>query len=240
MASDKFISYNLKTLLMSLSGILLGALLAAADYHVNWWVVLLITLSVVCLQVFTNVVPGIIMAFAAVWVSYGTIFSLDSLILLLFGYFVYRLVKNHSPEDGLFRNGLVVTLTSLVIYGLLPIYGIYFICTHSFGSPMLLLPAFSIGALCLSATNAGYVQERTTRLFHTLWILAGFVLMTVYSCLRISDPWHFLFLLLLPVFIWMLVRIWRNEPEESYEMKMAALILLFALLTGLGFTAYLF
>lgn len=241
MQTGRFIkSFDYKTLILSVSGIVLGALLAAADYDISWWPVIFMILSVISLQVFTNKIPAIASAVAATWFSYGSLLCLESMLLLLLGYFVYRLVKSHSLEEGLFRNGLVVTLTSLFVYGILPVFGTYFVCSHSFGSSILLLPSLSVGALCLAAVNASYLAERNTLIFHTVWVTVGFTAMTVYATLRIFDPWHFLFLLLLPAFVWLLTGAWRNAIHRNYDVILAVCILLFALSAGVGFTAYLF
>lgn len=48
-------SMRLRTLPLSLAGVCLGIMLAAADYYVNWKVALLIMLTTICLQVLSNV-----------------------------------------------------------------------------------------------------------------------------------------------------------------------------------------
>jgi 1,4-dihydroxy-2-naphthoate octaprenyltransferase len=234
-------SIKVKNLLMSVSGILLGSMLAFADFHVSLTAVLFLILSVLCFQIIPNVIPGVLCALASVYFSYGTLFLLDSFIMMLLGYLVYRTVKRHGTENGLFRNGPVITLTSLLIYGIIPVFGAYYVCTHSFGSYLLFLPSFAAGALCLAVRNAGYLTETKDRIFHTVWIAAGVAAMTVYSCLRIYDLWHFLYLASLPLFVWLLSVMWKNRGEvKTYEIKLAATVLLFCVLSGLGFMIYLF
>lgn len=232
--------FRLKNMMMSLSGIVLGTLLAAADYHVNFLVALALAAAVLSLQVFTTMIPGILFAFVTVWLSYGSILSMESLIVLFMGYFAYRLVKGHSPESGLFRNGIVVTLSTWVIYGFLPIYGTYFITSHSFGNVMLLLPVLSIGSLCLAAVNSDYLSDSGTRFFHTLWVCVGIAAMVLYSCMRIFDPSHFLYLVMIPVFAWLLVKVWRKgDTPEGYDVIFSSSLLAFAILSGAGFLVYL-
>ena len=231
---------RLKSIMMSLSGIVMGALLAAADYHVNFLVALSLAATVLSLQVFTTIIPGILFAFVTVWLSYGTILSMESLIVLFMGYFAYKIVKGHSPENGLFRNGIVVTLSTWVIYGFLPIYGTYFITSHSFGNVMLLLPMFSIGSLCLAAVNSDYLSDSRTRIFHTLWVCVGIAAMLLYSCMRIFDPAHFLYLIMIPVFAWLQVKVWRKgDTPEGYDVMFSLSLLAFAILSGTGFLVYL-
>lgn len=229
------------SVLLAASGLIMGVMMAAADYSISWWAALCLILTVICLQTLTSVIPGIVLAVATVWISYGTVISLEALIMLLLGYFVYRLASNHSPEQGLYRNGIVVTLTSLLMYGIIPVYGAYFVCAHDFGSAMLLLPALSAGSLCLASVNSAYVGEIWTRAFHTFWVIAGIALMTVYACLRIFDPWHFIFAVVVPLFIMWLVRIWTDSPKVSgYEKTLPVLVLIFSVLAGFGFIVYLF
>lgn len=235
-----FKEFRLNSVLLSISGIILGLMLAAADYHVNWRAAAFLVLTIICLQLFSSVIPGVITAIAAVWFSYGTLFSLEALIMLLLGYFVYRLVCNHRISDGLFRNGIVIILTSVLIYGLLPVYGSYFLCTHSFGSRMLLLPSLSIGFLSLAAINAGYYKDKTTRIFNTIWVVAGIASMTVYSLMRIFDPWHFSFLIFVPLFLYVLVRMWQGKDNLDYGLCISFFVLGFALTAGFGFMTYLF
>lgn len=231
---------RLQIILMSMSGIVMGMLLAAADYHVNFLAALALAVTVLCLQVFTKIIPGVVCAIVTVWLSYGSVLSMESLIVLFMGYFAYRMVKGHSPENGLFRNGIVVTLSTLVIYGFLPIYGSYFITTHSFGNVMLLIPVVSIGSLCLAAVNCDYLSDSRTRFFHTLWTCVGIAAMTLYACMRIFDPAHFLYLVMVPVFVWLLVKVWRaGDTPERYEIHFSLSVLAFAILSGIGFLVYL-
>lgn len=241
MKIEEYISdFKTGTVILTVSGLVVGVMMAAADYSINWVAALCLILSVVCLQTLTTVIPGIVLAVATAWISYGTVLSLEALIMLLLGYFVYRLASNHYPEQGLYRNGIVVTLTSLLIYGILPVFGAYFVCAHSFGSRMLLLPALSVGSLCLASVNSAYVGESRTRAFHTLWVIAGIALMTAYACLRIFDPWHFIFVLVVPLFVLWLVRIWTGSPKvTAYERILPLMILAFSVLSGLGFIIYL-
>ena len=232
--------FKIQNLILSISGLVLGALLSAADYNVNWWSLLFLVASVLSLQVFTTVIPGIIFAVASVWMSYGTVLCLDSLITLLLGYFVYRMVRNHSLSSAFFRNGIVVILTSLVIFGLLPVYGVYFVSAHSFGNVILLLPSISIGSLSLAVVNAGALVDRKDKFIHSFWIMFGISAMLAFASMRIFDPLHFIFVLLVPIFVLWLYRMWTGSNKmKSYEILLPFLILTFAVLTGLGFVAYL-
>ena len=226
---------------LSMSGIALGAMLSAADFHVNWLAVLFLAFAVLCFQLFPTIIPGVVCAFAAVYFSYGTLFLLDSFILLLLGYLVYRFVNHHSSQGGLFRHGIVRTLSTLIIYGVIPVFGTYYVCTHSFGSYLLFLPVLAVGSLCLASRNADCIYERKDTVFQTIWTVVAMLAMTTYSCLRIFDIWHFLYILTLPVFAWLLAGLWKKgSGMTNYPSGFSWTVLAFSLLSGLGFMIYLF
>ena len=228
-------------LMLSVAGVLTGSMLAAADFHVNWLAALCLVAAVLMFQLFPTIIPGVACALAAVYFSYGTLFLLDAFIMMLLGYLAYRSVRSHASQTGLFRNGPVFTLSTLFIYGVIPVYGAYYLCTHSFGSWLLFLPALAIGSFCLAARNSIYLSDIRTRIFHVLWVAAGWIFMTVYGFMRIFDIWHFLYVLTLPFFILLLIRMWKADGElPGYGIKQSLLTLVFAALAGLGFMIYLF
>lgn len=226
--------------MLSFPGIILGTMLAVADFHVNWLGAGFLLLAVLCLQILPSVIPGVLCAFAAVYFSYGTLFLLDSFIMLLLGFLVYRFVKHHSAESGFFRNGLVMTLSTLLVYGVVPLFGTYYVCTHSFGSWILFLPAAATGSLCMAVRSSDVIEGRRDHVVQTIWISLGWGAMTIYSCLRIFDPWHFLYVLSLPVFIWLVYGLWTGRVlAEGYGRSLSAAVILFAFLSGAGFMIYL-
>ena len=238
---DYISSADSTVLKLSMSGIALGAMLAAADFHVNWFAVLFLASAVLCFQLFSTIIPGVLCAFAAVYFSYGTLFLLDSFILLLLVYLVYRFVNHHSTQGGLFRHGIVKTLSTLMIYGVIPVFGTYYVCTHSFGSYLLFLPAVAVGSLCLASINAECLYDRKDLVFQTIWTAIGLLAMAAYSCLRIFDIWHFLFVLTLPLYAWQLAVLWKKGSDVSeYASRLSWTVLVFSVLSGLGFMIYLF
>lgn len=215
----------------SISGVLLGIMLAAADYHVDWKAALLLVAATVFLHFYAvtsktvtgqvKMRPGVFLALtllsglAMLHFSFGTLFMMEPLILIVLGYMIIRAVR-HTSFVSRGKGILYVFL----LFGLLAVYGSYYVCSHSFGSWPLLFPALSIGLLS--------VAERTDDSQKTLRIVmnvAGFAAMIAYSCLRMFDPWHFLFVLSLPLFFIRKTTGWAASA--------------FALLSGLGFLVYL-
>lgn len=217
-----------RTLPLSLSGALLGIALAAADYRVDWKVAVLLVLTVVFLHFysyFSKTEPDkryssvflaltIASGLAVLYFSFGSIFLMEPLILMVFGYMIIRAVR-HTTFISRGKGILYVFL----LFGLIAFYGSYFLCSHSFGSWPLIFPALSIGSLCVAS-----LADDDRVKFRLMMNIVGWALMITYACLRMFDPWHFLFVASLPVFF-------LKRPEWTSFT--------FAVLTGIGFMAFL-
>lgn len=218
----------MKKLSLTLAGVMLGIMLAAADYHVDWMVAVMLVLTVIFLHFYSfysksepektwaNVFLALTIAsgLAMLYFSFGTLLMMEPLILTVFGYMIIRAVK-HTSFVSRGKGVLYVFL----LFGLLAVYGSYYVCSHSFGSWPLLFPAFSIGFMSVAAKAD---DDKST--FRLIMNILGWACMITYACLRMYDPWHFLFILSLPVFF-------MKRPEWS--------VFAFAAMTGLGFLAFL-
>lgn len=221
-----------KTLPLSLSGVLAGIMLAAADYHVDWLTALLMIVMTVFLHCFSLTVKSedekeknlsnvfLILMIASgvgmIYSSFGTVlFMMETLLILVFGYMIIRAVRH---TDFVSRGKGIAYV--FVLFGLVSVYGSYYMCSHSFGSWPLLFPALSMGFMAVAAK-----ADDDKVLFRNLMLFAGWASMIVFSCLRMYDPWHFLFVLSLPLFF--------------MKRRLVAAIFAFAILSGSGFLMYL-
>lgn len=218
----------MKTLPISLSGALLGIALAAADYRVDWKTALFIVLTVVFLHFYSvysksqsektwsriSLALTVASGLAMLYFSFGSILLMEPLILMVFGYMIIRAVRHTSFVSR--GKGILYVF---VLFGLLSVYGSYYVCSHSFGSWPLIFPALSMGLMCVAAK-----ADDDRFAFRLVMNISGWACMTAYACLRMYDPWHFLFVLSLPVFF-------MKRPEWS--------AFVFAVLTGAGFLAFL-
>lgn len=290
---------RLRTLPLSLAGVLLGLMLAAADYHVGWAVFLFTALTTVCLQILSNVanelgdtlrgtdsanrqgpayalVQGyltvrdfkimiavyivlcIVFGLCMIYFSFGTLLSLESILLMLLGAAAisgavrYTLGKNPYGYRGL---GDVYVF---LFFGLVAVLGSYFVAAHTLHW-RILLPAFSIGAFSIGVLNVNNIRdmesdaatrvtvplkigEKNAKIYQSALIVLGWAAMTAYASLRIFDPWHYLFVLSLPLFILHLRGVWKRTGR-ALDPMLPLLVMssfLFAILAGLGFLVYLF
>lgn len=292
-------SMRLRTLPLSLSGVVLGILLAVADYHVRPATAVLIMLTTVCLQILSNLsnelgdvlhgtdtadrqgpryglnggemtvrdmrlLIGLFVALSiafGLWmikVSYGTLLCMDGVCLMLLGAAAilgamkYTLGRNPYGYRGL--GDLFVFL----FFGLVSVLGSYFVASHAFPHPFLLLPASAIGCFSVGVLNVNNIRDmktdaanRTTvalrlgpkgaRIYQTVLIVLGWVLLLTFSFLRYLDPWHFLFVITLPLYVEHLRGVWKRQDSELDPMLplLVSATFLLALLMGFGHTVFL-
>ncbi len=226
----KTMNVKISPLLVALSGVMLGISLAAADYHVDWKVALFLTFTVTSLYFYSGCSKstqeasktwsGIALALtiasglAMLHFSFGTILLMEPLLLIVFGYMIIRAVRHTS-----FISRGKGILYVFVLFGLLAVYGSYYVCSHSFGSWPLIFPALSMGFISVAAK-----ADDDKSAFRLIMNILGWACMASYAFLRMFDPWHFLFVLSLPVFF-------LKKPEWA--------VFAFAMLTGAGFLAFL-
>ena len=291
---------RLRTLPLSLAGVVLGILLATADYKVNVWTAVLIMLTTVCLQILSNlsnelgdVLRGtdtadrqgpqyglnsgamtiremkiligifvglcIVSGLAMIWVSFGTLLSMESICLMLLGAAAilgamkYTLGRNPYGYRGL---GDVFVF---IFFGIVSVLGGYFVAAHTVHSWYLLLPASSIGFFSVGVLNVNNIRdmetdaanritvaiklgEKRAKIYQTVLIVLGWACMVAYVCLRFFDPWHWLFVITLPLYILHLAGVWKRTGKALDPMLPLLVVstFLLALLAGMGFIIYLF
>ena len=293
-------SMRLRTLPLSTAGVLLGILLAAADYHISLWTSVLIVVTTICLQILSNlsnelgdvlhgtdtpdrqgpsyglnsgemsvgdmklliklaVAACVISGLAMTWVSFGTIFAMAPILVLLLGAAAilgamkYTLGRNPYGYRGL--GDLFVFL----FFGIVSVAGAYFVAAHEIISWKIFLPAAAIGFFSVGVLNVNNIRdmktdaenrvtvairlgERRAKIYQTVLIVLGWAAMTAFCLLRIFDPWHYLFVLTLPLFVLHIAGVWKRHDRELDPMLPLLVMstFAFALLSGVGFVAFLF
>lgn len=206
---------------LSLAGTLLGALLAAADFHISPWAALFLVLAVISLQ-WESMILTIALSLPMIYFSFGTLLSIESFVIVFLVYFLLKMIRGFAAGFALSRNRWKEYAAAFFAYGPLAVYIPYYICSHSFGTWLLLFPSFAAGALALSSSI-----EDKSKLVDRVLVFAGFAAMTVYSCLRMFDIWHFMYLLSLPMFF-------LGSRVRPYA------VLAFGVLAGAGYLVFLF
>lgn len=232
-------SIDISGMMLSLSGVILGILLAVSDYHVSWEPALAVIVTTVLLHVYMSsgsrmfLLASLAAAVLATWLSFGKILAIESLLLLLFSWFVIRFARG-IKESGRISEAVA----NCLLYGPIALFGSYFVCTHSFGFWILLLPAFSVGLLAVAVEG---LSDGYGRNVVTILITLALMLVTGFSFMRIFHISHYAYVVTIPAFIIYVVRMYRKEQDLlSYRPALALCTLALAVLTGLGYVGYLF
>ena len=292
-------SMRLRTLPLSLSGVCLGMLLAASDYHVSLTVAIFTILTTVSLQVLSNlsnelgdhyhgtdtadrlgpnyglmegglkvsdmklliggaILCCIVFGLLMIRASFGTLFSLESVCLMMLGAAAisgamkYTLGRNPYGYQGL------GDIFVFIFFGLVSVLGSYFVAAHTIPSWIFLLPATSIGLFSVGVLNVNNIRdmktdaenrvtvairlgEKRARIYQTVLIVMGWVCMIAFCLLRFFDPWHYLFVLTLPMYIKHVSGVWKLNGKDLDRMLPLLVIstFLFAVLAGFGFVKFL-
>ena len=209
----------------------------------------LIAGAVVCCLVF-----GLLMIFF----SFGTLFSLESICLMMLGAAAisaamkYTLGRNPYGYQGL------GDLFVFIFFGIVSVLGAYFVAAHIIPSWIFLLPACTIGFFSIGVLNVNNIRdmktdaenrvtvalklgEKNARIYQTVLIVLGWLCMIAFCMLRFFDPWHYLFVLTLPLFIKHLMGVWKYSGKELDKMLPLLVMssFIFSLLAGFGFLKFL-
>ena len=289
---------RLRTLPLSTGGVILGILLATADFKVDVWVAVFIVLTTICLQILSNlsnelgdvlhgtdtadrkgpqyglnsgvlsigemkVLIGVFVALCMVsgtamtLLSFGTLWDMTSILVLLMGAAAimgamkYTLGRNPYGYRGL-GDAYV-----FLFFGLVAVLGSYFVASHTLFW-RLLLPGAAVGCFSVGVLNVNNIRdmetdaanrvtvairlgERKAKIYQTVLIVLGWLLMLVYCQLRMFSWWHYLFVLTLPLFVLHLRGLWQRTGKALDPMLPLLVIstFLFCFLAGVGFCAHL-
>ena len=194
-----------------------------------------------------------LLGFGMVWSAFGTLFEpLPPAFLLLGATAVwaamhYTLGKNPYGYRGL------GDIFVFVFFGLATVCGGYFLSGLQW-SWRILLPAAAIGCFSVAVLNVNNIRdmksdaqtrttvaiklgERRARIYQTLLIAAGWVLMTVFCLQEPVRIWRFLYVLTLPGYVLHLRGVWTRR-DRALDPMLPLLVMstfVFALLGGIGF-----
>ena len=286
---------RLRTLPLSLSGIVLGVLLAARDHEWSWLTVLLLALTTVCLQILSNLsnelgdtlsgtdradrqgihysiqdgemtIPEMkrligcfaalscLIGFGMVCSAFGTVLAPLPIAFLALGAAAVWAAMHYTLGKHPYGYRGLGDIFVFIFFGLATVLGGYYLTCLSWAS-LILLPAAAIGCFSVGVLNVNNIRdmksdaatrvtvalkmgERRARIYQTVLIAAGWVLMTVFALIfRPLTPWHFAYVLSAFPFVRHLRGVWTLQ-DRALDPMLPLLVkssFLFALLGGIGF-----
>lgn len=249
-------SMRLRTLPLSLAGIIMGVTLAATEFRLRAPVVVALVLTASLLQILSNLsnelgdtlhgtdtagerqgmhysimdgemtvaemkkliaVIAVLCCFsglAMVWLSFGTVFALEPVLLLALGASAiwaamhYTLGRNPYGYRGL---GDVFVF---IFFGLVSCLGAAYVCSHTL-EWLWTLPAAAVGCWSIGVLNVNNIRDMKTdaatrvtvalklgleraRIYHTVLIFTGWGLMAAFIFAAISADSRFMAIRLIP------------------------------------------
>ena len=268
-------SMRLRTLPLSLAGIVLGELLAAKICDYDVLTVVLLALTTVCLQILSNLsnelgdtlsgtdrsdrqgihysiqdgemtvpemkrligcfaVLSCLVGFAMVWRAFGTVLApLPAAFLALGAAAVWAAMHYTLGKHPYGYRGLGDVFV-FIFFGLATVCGGYFLTCLAWDWSIL-LPASAIGCFSVAVLNVNNIRDmksdaetRTTvalklglrraRIYQTVLIAAGWVLMTVYAVQNAQGWVSFMYVVSLPGFLTHLRGVWTREDRALDPM----------------------
>lgn len=287
-------SFRLRTLPLSLSGILLGSLLAKADGSFALLPFVLAVTTTLCLQILSNlanelgdlekgtdnadrlgpirsiqsgalslqefkrtivifIIFSVISGTILVYTAFDHLFCQDGMIMLLLGAAAIVAAIKYTVGKGAYGYHGLGDLFVFLFFGLLSVCGSYFVIAHQLRWEVF-LPAASIGLLSTGVLNLNNMRDiendrhsgkqtipvkiglQKAKYYQVGLITGAVFCMCLYTLTQFHTLKHFLFLLVLPLFILHLKKVAKNQGRElDSQLKVLSLTtLLFALLSGLS------
>ena len=185
--------------------------------------------------------------------SFRTIFCIESECLVVLGGLAiwaamrYTLGKHPYGYHGL--GDLFVFL----FFGLVPVMGGYFVAAHGIDW-WTSLPGAAIGLFSVGVLNVNNIRDmksdaatrvtvpimlgaRKARIYHTVLIAAGWILMIAFTAIRTEGLLPYIYIITLPLFVKQVIGVWKHSGHDLDPMLpllvMSTFIL--SLLAGTGY-----
>lgn len=286
---------RLRTLPLSLSGIILGSFLAYSDDFFDWNILVLAVLTTIGFQIISNfandygdgvkgtdndervgpkralqsgeitpdqMLKGIklaslvtlLIALLLIYISFGKENIIYSILFILFGIGSIAAAIKYTVGKKAYGYQGLGDIFVFLFFGVLSVCGTYFLYVHSLDYSIF-LPAFSIGLLSVGVLNLNNMRDRESdmrsgkrtlvvkigeefaKYYHYYLLIAAFLFALLYTMIRYSSTWQFLFFLaFIPIFKHLLT-VYKNKDAKKLDpelKKLALSTLLFAILFGIG------
>jgi len=287
-------SMRLRTLPLSMAGIVLGIMLACAGHSVPWYVIVLTILTTVSLQILSNLsnelgdwLSGVdgdersgpqysmqegglteddmracirvmvlvccIFGLGMIRASFKTILCIESESLVILGAAAIWAAMHYTLGNKPYGYRGLGDIFVFIFFGLVPVTGGYFVCSHVI-EPTTLIPGAAIGLFSVGVLNVNNIRdmksdaanritvplklgEHRAKVYHTILISGGWVLMALYSILFTKGWTPYLYIITIPLYVKHLSEVWKRSGRELDPMLPMLVIstFIFALLAGTGY-----
>lgn len=197
------------------------------------------------------------------WLVYVATWHISPAVFLRFiGLGVLSLLAAWFYTSGKHAYGYVGLgdLAVFLFFGLLPVAGAFFL-NAGFLKPAVLLPAGTMGLFSAGVLNLNNMRdigndgrsgkitlpvrmgERISRVYHLVLVLCGWIAVVVYTYEEQRSPWQWLFLLVFPLFVNDLVKVYKIRDAaglDPFLKRLALSTLAFTILFCMGLVLSVF
>ena len=185
--------------------------------------------------------------------SFKTIFCIESESLVVLGGLAIWAAMHYTLGKHPYGYMGLGDLFVFIFFGLVPVTGGYFVCAHEI-DVWTLMPGTAIGLFSVGVLNVNNIRDmksdaanRTTvplklggkraRIYHTILLLLGWILMTMFTVLQTTGWTPYLFVITLPLYIKHLIGVWKLDGRALDPMLPMLVIstFIFSLLAGVGY-----
>lgn len=283
---------RLRTLPLSLAGVVLGTLLALSDFATitlsgRLWTIVFLLLTTLSLQILSNlsnelgdvlhgtdtsdrvgpqyglnsggltvrdmriligIFVGACLVFGVLMIrfSFGTLMSLNAVLMLLLGCFAVKAAMSYTLGRNPYGYRGLGDLYVFLFFGLVAVFGAYFIVSGYPNNFNVLLAGAAIGCFSVGVLNVNNIRDMATdaanrrtvalrlgarraRWYQTALIVAGWVFLGLYFLVEyryfaaaghpVAPAWiHFLWVLPLPLYVLHLRGVWCREGRALDPM----------------------
>jgi 1,4-dihydroxy-2-naphthoate octaprenyltransferase len=185
--------------------------------------------------------------------SFKTILCIQSECLVILGAAAIWAAMHYTLGNKPYGYRGLGDIFVFIFFGLVPVTGGYFVCSHVIESTTL-IPGAAIGLFSVGVLNVNNIRdmksdaanrvtvplklgEHRAKIYHTILITGGWVLMLLYTVLFTAGWTPYLFIITLPLYAKHLAGVWKRSGRELDPMLPMLVIstFIFALLAGTGY-----
>ena len=190
---------------------------------------------------------------AMIWFSFGTFLAVEPLALVILGAAAIWAAMHYTLGSNPYGYRGLGDLFVFIFFGLVSVFGSYYVCSHDLGDLLVLLPACGIGCFSIGVLNVNNIRDmktdaatRTTvamkmgedgaRRYQTVLVILSWLFLMTFTAIRCSSWTEWLYLITIPLFVIHLRNVWHRHDRELDPMLPMLVMSTFAtvLLFGAG------
>ena len=204
-----------------------------------------------CIRI--TVLACCILGLGMIRASFGTILCIESESLVVLGAAAIWAAMHYTLGKKPYGYRGLGDVFVFIFFALVPVVGGYFVCSHQIDFSTL-IPGAAIGLFSVGVLNVNNIRdmksdagtrvtvplklgEHRAKVYHTILISGGWILMAIYSILFTNGWTPYLYIITLPLYVKHLAGVWKRSGRELDPMLPMLVIstFIFALLAGTGY-----